>query len=109
MPEHLRLRRVTTRSPLTRIALLPSGPGKTVSPRIAYFEAQCPCLHMHLSTLQVRPHGRPHMTRIQDGWLYLSWRLSHSQPHVGLSRRYLPAQAIPARTAFPFFTVPALL
>ena len=67
MPEHLRLRRVTTHSSLTCIALLPSGPGKTVGPRIAYFEAQCPCLHMYLSTLQVRPHGRPHMTRIQDG------------------------------------------
>ena len=73
MPEHLRLRRVTTRSPLTRIALLPSGPDKTVGPRIAYFEARCPCLHMHLSTLQVRPLRRPRMTRIQDGWLLLSW------------------------------------
>jgi hypothetical protein len=72
MPEHLRLRRVSIHSPLTRIALLPSGPSKTVGSRIAYFEAQCPCLHMYLSTLQVRPYGRPHMTRFQDGWLFLS-------------------------------------
>jgi hypothetical protein len=90
MPEHLRLRRAATHSPLSCIALLPSGPDKTVGSRIAYFEAQCPCLHMYLSTLQVRPYGRPHMTRIQDGWLFLSWRLLHSQLHVGLSRRYLP-------------------
>ena len=71
MPEHLRLRRVATRSPLARVAILPSGPGKTVGPQIAYFEAQCPCLHMHLSTLQVRPRGRPRVTRVQDGWLFL--------------------------------------
>ena len=71
MPEHLRLRRVASRSPVARIAILPSGPGKTVGPRIAHFEAQCPCLHMHLSTLQVRPRGRPRMTRVQDGWLFL--------------------------------------
>jgi hypothetical protein len=57
---------------LARIALLPSGSDNTVGSRIAYFEAQFPCLHMHLSTLQVRPHGRPRMTRIQDGWLGLS-------------------------------------
>lgn len=73
MPGLLRLRRVTTRLPLTRAAFLPSGPGKTVGPRIAYFEAQSPCLHMHLSTLQARPFERPRMTRIQDGWLFLSW------------------------------------
>jgi hypothetical protein len=30
------------------------------------------------------------MTRFQDGWLFLSWRLFHSQLHAGLSRRYLP-------------------
>jgi hypothetical protein len=90
MPEHLRLRRATTHSPLTCITLLPSGPDKTVGSRIAYFEARCPCLHMYLSTLQVCPYGRPRMTRFQDGWLFLSWRLFHSQPHAGLSRRYLP-------------------
>ena len=66
---HLRLRRVTNALAFARIAVLPSVSGKTVGPRIAYFEAQCPCLHMHLSTLQVRPCGRPHMTRIQDGSL----------------------------------------
>ena len=71
MPGHLRLRRVTNALALARIALLPSGSGKTVGPRIAYFEAQCPCLHIHLSTLQVRPRGRPRMTRVQDGWLFL--------------------------------------
>ncbi len=54
---------------LSCIALLPSGSDNTVGSRIAYFEAQFPCLHMHLSTLQVRPRGRPRMTRIQDGWL----------------------------------------
>ena len=75
---------------LSRIAFLPSGPGKTVGPRIAYFEALSPCLHMHLSTLQVRPYGRPRMTRIQGGWLFLPWQLFHLQLHVGLSRRYLP-------------------
>jgi hypothetical protein len=57
---------------LARIALLPSGSDNTVGSRIACFEAQFPCLHMHLSTLQVRPHGRPRMTRVQDGWLGLS-------------------------------------
>src|SRR6516164_4556874 len=44
MPEHLPLRRATIHSPLTRIVLLPSGPSKTVGSRIAYFQAQCPCL-----------------------------------------------------------------
>ena len=78
------------RTRLYALALLPSGSDKTVGSRIAYFEARFPCLHMHLSTLQVRPHGRPRMTRVQDGWLVLSWRLFHSQPHAGLSRRYLP-------------------
>jgi hypothetical protein len=73
MPGLLRLRQVTARSPLTRTALLPSGPGKTVGSQIAYFEARSPRLHMHLSTLQVRPFERPRMTRIQDGWLFLSW------------------------------------
>ena len=38
---------------LSCIALLPSGSDNTVGSRIAYFEAQFPCLHMHLSTLQV--------------------------------------------------------
>jgi hypothetical protein len=109
MPGHLRLRRVTTHSPLSRIAMLPSGPDKTVGPRIAYFEAQCPCLHMRLSTLQVRPHGRPRMTRIQDGWLFLSWRLFHSQLHAGLSRRYLPAQAYLANFLATFREYPQRL
>jgi hypothetical protein len=72
MPGVLRLRRVAPHSPFTRVALLPSGSDKTVGSRIAYFEAQFPCLHMHLSTLQVRPCGRPRMTRIQDGWLFPS-------------------------------------
>jgi hypothetical protein len=56
---------------LPYIALLPSDSDNIVGSRIAFFEAQLPCLHMHLSTLQVRPRGRPRMTRIQGGWLFL--------------------------------------
>ena len=72
MPGLLRLRRVTTSSPISRVAFLPSGGNETIGPWIGNFEARSPCLHMHLSTLQVWPCGRTHMTRIQDGRLFLS-------------------------------------
>jgi hypothetical protein len=57
---------------ITRTALLSSAKADTVDSRIGRFRSSMPCLHMYLSTLQVRLCSRPRMTRIQDGWLFLS-------------------------------------
>ena len=62
----------------------PSAPGLPIS-KLSAPACICTCQRFKCALA-----GRPRMTRIQDGWLILSWRLLHSQLHVGLSRRYLP-------------------
>src|SRR6516225_6984566 len=67
----------------------PSAPGLPIS-KLSAPACICTCQRFKCALA-----GRPRMTRIQDGWLILSWRLLHSQLHVGLSRRYLPVRRCP--------------
>jgi len=58
---------------LTHAALLPSSLCDAVGFSLVDgpFRSSIPSLHIPLSTLRVRPHDRPRMTRGQDGSLLL--------------------------------------